>query len=286
MGLTETNVILSDVRQNSEKLMPLYSICITCRNNAETARESLESILNQIDDNFEIIVVDAKSKDGTTEILREYAEKGRIKLIVEKCSRGRGRQTAFENSKGKYIIANMDLDDVFAPKLKDLLEFYHKHCEGKLLLTIKGVSKGIRGEQNVTIGPRQVIEKLGGWRDLQWGEDWDIWSRAAKQSSFLWTVFPLVKMTNPHYERQGLRTKLSVRYIRYREMLRLGRPIFNSYERITLNQKVVYILSKIDSVLRKKYYDTFNKTFDPYDKKYYIEFHQKSANASEAPIII
>jgi len=272
MGLTETNVILSDIRQNSEKLMPLYSICITCRNNVETARESIESILSQIDDNFEVIVVDAKSADGTTEILREYAEKGRIKLIVKKCTRGLGRQIAFENSQGKYIIANMDLDDVFAPKLKDLLEFYHKHCEGKLLLTIKGLSKGIKGEQNVTIGTRQVIEKLGGWRDLQWGEDWDLWRNAAKINLFNYTIFPLVERSCTHFERQHLISKIMFRYIMYRDMMRLGRDVFQPYEKKSLLQRIVLLVATVGALLKERSATNFSNSFDPYNRKHEIDF--------------
>ncbi|MEM2087155.1 MAG: glycosyltransferase [Thermoproteota archaeon] len=62
---------------------PKYSVCITCRNEAKTIRASLDSILNQIDDRFEVIVVDSKSTDGTLEILKEYVEHGKIKLIVK-----------------------------------------------------------------------------------------------------------------------------------------------------------------------------------------------------------
>jgi len=45
----------------------------------------------------------------SSEFYQDYAQKGDIKLIVEKCSRGKGRQIAFKNSTGKYIIANLDI---------------------------------------------------------------------------------------------------------------------------------------------------------------------------------
>jgi glycosyltransferase involved in cell wall biosynthesis len=252
--------------------MPLHSICVTCRNNVSTVRASLESIIDQIDELFEIIIVDSKSDDGTTEILKEYADKGLIKLIVEKCSRGRGRQIAFQNSEGKHVIANMDLDDIFMPKLKALLDFYHKRCEGKILLAIKGTSKKLRGLQNTTIGDRDIIEKLGGWRNLQWAEDWDLWSRAAKKGLYVWTVFPFVKKVSLHTERKRIITRFLFRYVKYMELLRLGRPVFSHNEKVTLSQKLTLFLAKVSALTKEKYHDEFNKIFDSYDRRYYIEF--------------
>lgn len=249
-----------------------YSICITCRNNIDTVEASLESILSQANDKFEIVVVDAKSNDGTLQVLQKYAKNGYIKLIIKKCSRGKGRQIAFEKSKGDYIIANMDLDDVFAPKLKNLLDFYRKHCEGKILLTILGVSKKLRGPQNITIGDRNLLERLDGWRDLQYAEDWDMWSRAAKMGCYARTVFPVVKTTNPHFERQRVMPKLLFRFYKYRELLRLGRTVFDENEKRKLNQKLILVIAKIAAFFKTSFRDDFNKTFNPYDPKYYVPF--------------
>ena len=233
----------------------------------------MESILGQTNDKFEVVVVDAKSNDGTLQVLQKYAERGCIKLIVKKCSRGKGRQIAFENSKGDYIIANMDLDDVFMPKLKDLLDFYRKHCEGKILLTILAVSKKLRGTQNITIGDRKLLERLGGWRDLQYSEDWDLWSRAAKSGCYLWTVFRIVNITNPHFERYHFtRPKLLFRFYKYRDFVRLGRAVFDKKKKIELNRKLVFAIAKIAAFSKASFRDDFNKTFNTYDLKYYVPF--------------
>jgi len=66
-----------------------YSICITNYNNKETISECINSILNQIDSRFEIVVVDNMSNDGSERILSEMAELGTIHLIRMKCSRGK-----------------------------------------------------------------------------------------------------------------------------------------------------------------------------------------------------
>lgn len=246
-----------------------YSICITCRNNINTVEGSLESILSQTNDKFEIIIVDAKSNDETLQVLQEYAREDYIKLIVKKCSRGKGRQIAFENSTGRYIVANMDLDDIFEPKLLGLLNFYHRHCEGKILHAHMHTDEAI-WFSNITIGPRTLISKLGGWRDLQYCEDWDLWSRAAKKGCYRWTIFPMVKITNLHVERQSLRTKLSFRYMKYREMLRLGRSIFDPDEKPRLNQRIIMLAAKLNAFFKPKFHDDFNETFTSFNPRYRI----------------
>ena len=107
----------------------IYSVCITNYNSIDTIRSSLESILSLLDDSFEVIVCDNYSNDGSRQVLEEYALKGRITLIVEHCSRGKGRQTAFESSQGKYIISGIDTDDRMTPDLHKFLEEYHKYHE-------------------------------------------------------------------------------------------------------------------------------------------------------------
>ena len=249
-----------------------YSICVTCRNEVETVRQSLDSILNQIDDRFELVVVDSDSNDGTPKILSEYAKKDKIKLLEEKGSRGKGRQKAFENSSGNYIIANMDMDDVFKPLLIPLLNHYREKCEGDLLLTLYTSKKTLRGIQNVTISTRSLLLDLGGWRNLQYAEDLDLESRAAKIGKYRWTAFPLLEKWNLHHERRRFFGKMKFRYLRYREFLRLGTNIFSEDEEISITQKIFALTAKIGKVFSQSYEDPFNKTFNPYHTKYQIRF--------------
>ena len=106
--------------------MPKYSICITHYNNKSTVEDSLNSIFGRINSNFEIILVDSKSNDGSADVLRNYAAQRRIKLIEKKSSRGLGREIALENATGDYVISGLDMDDIFTPTLEWLLRFYHE----------------------------------------------------------------------------------------------------------------------------------------------------------------
>jgi glycosyltransferase involved in cell wall biosynthesis len=242
---------------------PSYSICITHFNNAPTIRLSLESILNQIDDRFEVIVVDSMSSDGSYEILKEYASLGKIKLIQAKSSRGKGREIAFMNSKGKYIIANMDMDDVFKPRLTELLARYHAVAEGNLLWAYSKMKGGIWGGESFTIAPRALIEELGGWRDLQMFEDLELCSRAARRGRYSRGEFALLEATNSHVTRTKSRIKrMKWRYLRYREILRIGLPMSLWNRRETSKQKLIKVSMKVLILpFYERYVDPFNYGF-------------------------
>lgn len=257
--------------------MPKYSICMTHRNNTNTIEPSLNSILAQTDEDFEVIVVDAKSTDGSLKKLRRYSEEGKIKLIVNKCSRGKGRQLAFEASSGQYIIANMDLDEIYRPRLRELLRLYHAKCEGSVLLAVYDATKELRGIQNVTIAPSTVAKEIGGWHDLQYSEDWEFWARAAKANKYAWAVLPLVESINLHEERSSIVNKVRFRIIRYREAMRCGRPVFNVNEVRTPKQRIFLLLVASILPFYESYQDPYNRVFDSYGKSYRIQFDRANS---------
>ena len=61
---------------------PLISVCIPARNEERNIQTCVEAILAQDYPNFEVIVLDDRSTDGTLEILRQIAAReGRLKVI-------------------------------------------------------------------------------------------------------------------------------------------------------------------------------------------------------------
>lgn len=90
-------------------LMPVY--------HAEAyLKQAIESILNQTYQNLELLALYEDSKDGTWEILSEYARKdGRLKVLVLGCHGiAAALNLGLEMAKGKYI-ARMDADDIALP---------------------------------------------------------------------------------------------------------------------------------------------------------------------------
>lgn len=242
---------------------PKYSICITHYNDALTIAESIESVLSQIDDKFEVIVVDSFSNDGSYEILQRYTHS--IHLFQKKCSRGEGRQFAFEKSSGDYIISNMDMDEVFAPVLPSVLSLYHKTCEGKLLRIARPTNEWHAG--SISIMPRSLVVQLGGWRDLQNSEDVDMYSKAAKEGKYVWANFKLVAQVAKNQERRKRPMRLLHRYFAYRDDIRIGRPVHPDWKKF-----LIYVAARIGAALKPNFRDDFNVAFRPFeDESYRIE---------------
>jgi glycosyltransferase involved in cell wall biosynthesis len=91
---------------------PKFSIVTPCFNSAGTIRETIESVANQEFRDWEHIVMDGGSKDGTLEILKSYPH---LKWISEK---DEGHYDAMNKgiarSTGEYIVI-LNADDCFRP---------------------------------------------------------------------------------------------------------------------------------------------------------------------------
>ena len=98
--------------------MKLVSVIMSAYDAEKTLVASIESILNQNYENFEFIIIDDFSSDGTTEILKNY-EALDERIFVVRNSRNLGLpeslNVAFKHTKGAFI-ARMDADDVSLPE--------------------------------------------------------------------------------------------------------------------------------------------------------------------------
>lgn len=93
--------------------MPFFSVIIPAYNRLPLLKEALESVFSQTFTDYEIIVVDDGSTDGTLEMLRCYGKK--IQLLNQKNSGpGAARNLGASVAQGEYL-AFLDSDDIWMP---------------------------------------------------------------------------------------------------------------------------------------------------------------------------
>ena len=104
--------------------MPKYSIIIPVYNVEKYIKKCLESVFNQTEKDYEVIVVNDGTKDNSMDIVKEYD----VKIINQK-NQGlsEARNTGLKKAKGEYILF-LDSDDYIE---KDLLKELNKSIENK-----------------------------------------------------------------------------------------------------------------------------------------------------------
>ena len=89
-----------------------YTIIIPIYNCEIYLNRCIDSIINQIDNNYELILVDDGSTDKSGDICDKYAEENENVVVIHKKNEGqsKARNDALEIAKGKYILF-IDSDD-------------------------------------------------------------------------------------------------------------------------------------------------------------------------------
>lgn len=116
-------------REGNKRLV--FSIVIPCFNAEPYLAETLESVLRQRYEDFEVLVIDDASTDRTVQIAQSYASRDkRISVITfEKRSGGPSvpRNRGILESRGDYV-ALLDADDIWNPdKLQKDADFLNAH---------------------------------------------------------------------------------------------------------------------------------------------------------------
>jgi GT2 family glycosyltransferase len=93
--------------------VPLFSVIVPVFNRAALLRDTLESILRQRLTDYEIIVVDDGSNDGSTAVARAFRDKVRV-LEQANLGPGAARNLGCQHALGRYV-AFLDSDDLWFP---------------------------------------------------------------------------------------------------------------------------------------------------------------------------
>ncbi len=111
--------------------LPLVSVLLPVYNADRYIAQAIESILNQTLTNFELLIIDDGSTDGSAQILQAYAAQDqRIRLLVRE-NRGliSTLNEMLQQAKGEFL-ARMDADDLSLPdRLQQQVQFLQQHPE-------------------------------------------------------------------------------------------------------------------------------------------------------------
>ena len=187
---------------------PPLSVVMPVHNALPHLDAAVESILRQTFRDFEFVILDDASTDGSTERLRHWAERDhRIRLIEMERNLGPALSSdRVARSAAAPIVARMDADDISSPnRLEKQLDVLRRNVGiglvGGLSVTIDPTGRTIRGVEHwrlllpAAIPPmnhgtimyrRAVFESAGGYRKAcEYWEDCDLILRMAAISKIL-----------------------------------------------------------------------------------------------------
>ena len=165
---------------------PLVSVIMGIYNCADTLAESLDSLLVQTYQNFEIIMCNDGSTDNTFEIAKQYKDKYPNRIVLIENEKNMGLNYTLNHclkyANGAYI-ARMDGDDISLPlRFEKEVSFLDEHPEYAIVSTPmihfdeNGDFKSCQGNGE----PKEAYDAVFGYdvdSKKMRVEDWDLWIR-------------------------------------------------------------------------------------------------------------
>ncbi|HTT73847.1 MAG TPA: glycosyltransferase family A protein [Thermoplasmata archaeon] len=159
---------------------PGFSVTMTVRNNVDTIRTCLDSLLPQVKGDGEIVVVDARSNDGTWEALREIsAAHPELRVFSEPANRGEGRNRAAAEARYPYLLTHVDGDNRYAPGALAAAARAIAAARVDLLL-VEGVQDPNPACTRCYAWTRAGFVRVGGYPPTQYEEDIGVLLRALR----------------------------------------------------------------------------------------------------------
>ena len=106
---------------------PLVSIVCLSYNHVDYVADAIESVLNQTFKEYELILIDDASTDGTQEVLKEFISRNphiKCSLIQQNIGNCKAFNLGLNVAEGKYII-DLSADDFLLPdRLKEQVKAF------------------------------------------------------------------------------------------------------------------------------------------------------------------
>lgn len=193
--------------------MPFFSIVIPTYNRANLISKTLESILSQTFQDFEVIIVDDGSTDNTEEIIQPFVSEKVHYFKKKNEERAVARNFGTQKATGEYICW-FDSDDIMASNhLAHAKELISQNMHAEIVVLshyISNTSLEIKHKIIIPFNPNNILYKgnifscnavfvrkdialsnpFNENRDLSVSEDYELWLRLAAQYQILSSPVP------------------------------------------------------------------------------------------------
>lgn len=201
-----------------EKRTPKVSVIMGVHNGEKYLKEAVDSILHQTFKDFEFIIINDGSTDGSREILESYNDDRVVLIHQDNAGLTRALNKGLSLARGKYI-ARMDADDISLPRRLEkqiqFLEentgvglischFYEIDSEGcrinlcQLPVKNEDIQKSLlvcnQFCHGAAVFKSECIRTIGMYREFfRFSQDFDLWLRIAEK-------FKCANLNTPHYK--------------------------------------------------------------------------------------
>lgn len=225
-------------RRTGSDLAPIISVVLPVYNGEKHLAEAIDSVLAQSLPDFELIIIDDGSTDGSLRILQEYQKRDkRIRLVSRE---NRDLATTLNDSidiaRGEWV-ARMDQDDIALPqRLERQLQWLEKTGADVAGSWVKcfgswdqRITRGYQTDQAIKVDMlfkspfvhpsvmmrTALIKQLRYDKSAEKAEDYDLWTRAARSGWMMSNVPEVLLLYRKHASQ--ISTKSSIRQESIRE---------------------------------------------------------------------
>jgi len=203
----------------------MISVVIPCYNSESTIEMTLDSVANQTYKDFEIILVDDGSFDGTKQRIEAFFKNKEIAYkYIYQTNRGvsSARNRGIRESSGEYI-AFLDSDDLWHPQKLEIVSEILQQKDIDILghaytlknnfkekfssYNLKQISFFYILLKNFAVTPGVTIRRekcLFFDENMRYTEDHDLWLRVSLQSKLFYVDLPLVMLGRVQLSQGGL----------------------------------------------------------------------------------
>lgn len=255
---------------------PLISIIVPVYNTGNVLCDTINSILAQTYKNFELILVDDGSTDGSSNVCDEYARKDTRVIVHHKINGGicDARNYGMQEAKGEYI-AFCDHDDLFLP-----------------ILLEKAIETAIKYDADVVKWGRKVLYDNGKPTIILSIDNIEVFNQERIKRGLLDLInkkgFPLSVIWNGIYNKRLIQENKVIFSVNMKHggedfdfILKLI-PLINNMV-IIPNVLYVHFLRKELSTSEKLYDDILNNFFVEVQKVSKLLSHFKSEKINQSP---